>query len=348
MKKQTQLTMQDRELLLKLVAQGFSQRDIANKLGKNQSTISRELRRGGKNRNTYSIAVAQVDRNQKASLKGAQHKLVVGNTLHKFVREKIVGSRWSPEQVSGYLKRDKRSKQISYETIYCYIYSLEDPAEKAFWTGALRQKRKKRRSRKCKNGKRGQILNRVSIHSRPESINERVEGGHWEGDLVIGKDHASAIGTLVERVSKLTRIVEVPGERTSDKVVAGFSSELMNIPCSLRKSLTYDNGHEMAEHQVLSATTGMSVFFADPGCPGQRGTNENTNGLIRDYFPKGTDFSKVSREELKRVERELNQRPRKSLDYATPEEVFRGMMKKSKPPDKTARPERGGAAATLF
>lgn len=340
MTKLTQLTFKDRELILKLASQDFSQGYIAKEIGKHQSTVSRELNRLGMNKNTYCLAKAQVDRNQKASLRGRPPKLTTGSKLCEFIKNKIVNLRWSPEQVSGYLKKDKRSKQISHETIYHYIYSLKDSTEKAFWIESLRRKRRKRCSRKSQHDGRGQIPNRISIHCRPESVESREEGGHWEGDLLIGKNHASAIGTIVERTSRLTIIVQLPNERTSSRVVSEFSNELLDIPLCLRKSLTYDNGREMSQHQTLCSNTGMQVFFADPGCPGQRGTNENTNGLIREFFPKRTDFSKVSRQELKQVENLLNQRPRKILGYATPNEAFNAMLKRSKPPDKTTRPER--------
>ncbi len=334
MEKQTQITYTDRELILILASKGYTQKSIGEQIGKHQSSISRELRRGGLNRTNYSCSKAQVDRNQKASNKGANLKIIKGNRIFDYLKEKLLVLSWSPEQISGYLNKDKRQKQISYETIYRYIYSIEDPDEKSLWIKSLRQKRRKRRSRKNNNSKRGQIPNRKSIHDRPKSVDERNEGGHWEGDLIIGKNHSSAIGTSVERVSRYTVLVKLPERKTSNIVVNEFAKEMMNIPQELRKTFTYDNGHEMSCHELLSRITGMDTYFADPGCPGQRGTNENTNGLIRDFFPKGTDFNKVSRDEIKRVEKLLNQRPRKILNYATPEEELRRLKRKSDPPNK--------------
>jgi IS30 family transposase len=340
MRKCTQITFNDREQILKLSAQGFSQRKIGMVVGKNQSNISRELRREKMNCLTYSIAVAQVDRNQKASLKGRKQKLLIGSELLKFVRSKMIDLRWSPEQVSGYLNKDKRLRQISHESIYRYIYSLKDPVERELWIKSLRQRQKKRRSRKGKTEKRGKIPNRISIHDRPKSVDERQEGGHWEGDLIVGKNHASAIGTSVERLSRKTIIVKIPDKKTSEIVVNEFSREMMNVPEHLRKSFTYDNGHEMSHHQSFSKITGMDVFFADPGCPGQRGTNENTNGLIRDFFPKGTNFNDISEKDLKKVERLLNQRPRKILNFSTPDEIYNKMvMGRSDPPRLERRKE---------
>lgn len=328
MKKHKKMTIKDREELLKLVDLALSQREIGNRLGRNQSTISRELRRAGMNRIVYSLSEAQVDRNKKASLKGRKRRLVKGSELLELVHEKIIKWHWSPEQISGYLKQEKELRQISYESIYRYIYALEDEEERRVWIQALRRKKKKRWSRKNKIERRGKIPGRVSIHDRPKHIEKRGEGGHWEGDLIIGKNHASAIGTIVERKSRLTIIVHLPNEKTSESVVKGFAEEFDKVPRKLKKSLTYDNGMEMTLHKKITELTGMPVYFADPGCPGQRGTNENTNGLIREFFPKGTDFKNISRSELKRVEKLLNQRPRKILGFRSPEEVFREMGKK--------------------
>lgn len=346
MKKHSKMTIKDRENLLKLVDQKLSQREIGRQLERNQSNISRELRRAGMNRAIYSIAIAQVDRNKKASLKGRKRRLVKGSELLEFVHEKIIKLHWSPEQISGYLKQDKRLRQISYESIYRYIYSLEDEGEKRIWIQALRQKKKRRMSRKNKTERRGKIPERTSIHDRPKHIEKREEGGHWEGDLIIGKNHASAIGTAVERKSRFTFIVYLPTEKTSEFVVKGFSNEFDKIPEALKKSFTYDNGTEMTLHKKITELTGMPVYFADPGCPGQRGSNENTNGLIREFFPKGTDFKNIPQNELKRVEKLLNQRPRKVLGFRTPEEVFMEMKKKKKPPDKSRLQNAQKAAAT--
>ena len=165
--------------------------------------------------------------------------------------------------------------------------------------------------------------------------------GHWEGDLIVGKDHQSGIGTLVERVSRLTLIVSLENGKTSEDVVKAFEKKLQTIPEELRKSLTYDNGLEMAWHEYLSHSLGIKIYFCDPGCPGQRGTNENTNGLIRDFFPKKTDFNKISGEELIKVENLLNERPRKILRYECPRTVFWGdSIHRNQ--GKTPTPERGG------
>jgi transposase, IS30 family len=346
MNKHVKISYKDREQILKLINQGDSIRQIAAKLGKHHSNISREIRRKGMNRDIYSMCTAQIDRNQKASLKGRKTKLVKGNRLLELVKEKMIQCRWSPEQVSGYLKRDKRFTQISHESIYRYIYTLEDLIEKEIWIKALRQK-KKRRSRKEKVEKRGKIPNRISIHQRPQCVNERIEEGHWEGDLVIGEHHASAIGTAVERVSRLTIIVPLPSRKTSDEVVKWFSVEFDRVPERLRKSMTYDNGTEMTYHEAFTEKTGMKVYFADPGCPGQRGTNENTNGLIREFFPKGTDFKKVSQAELRRVERLLNERPRKVLGFSTPSEVYRRLARKNDPPPNKHRFGERGSSGDL-
>ncbi len=237
MKKHQKMTIKDREKLLKLVDQKLSQREIGRQLERNQSSISRELRRAGMNRSTYSLAEAQLDRNKKASLKGRKRSLVKGSDLLELVHEKIIKFHWSPEQISNYLKQDKRLRQISYESIYRYIYALKDGEEKRSWIRALRRRKKKRYSRKGKVEKIGKIPGRVSIHASPKHIEERDEGGHWEGDLIIGKNHASAIGTAVERKSRLTILLHLPYDKTSEWVVNGFSKEFDKIPGELKKTL---------------------------------------------------------------------------------------------------------------
>jgi len=319
------LSVIEREKIFRLSAQYFSIREIAKCLKRHHSTISRELRRNGMNKKTYSVAQAQVDRNIKASQVGVKRKIVPGRKLFHLIKHQLIDLRWSPEQISNRLKIDSKSTRwrVSHETIYQFIYSLDDQVEKQLWITSLRRKKKKRGPTKSIRGKQSKIPNRISIHNRPDHIKNRNEIGHWEGDLIIGKDHKSAIGTLVERVSRLTLIVSLPDGKTSDKVIKAFEKKLGVFAPHLRKSLTYDNGTEMSLHEDLSKSIGIAVYFCDPGCPGQRGTNENTNGLIRDFFPKKTDFSKVSEDQLMHIESLLNNRPRKILGYESPKTIFR-------------------------
>jgi len=205
---------------------------------------------------------------------------------------------------------------------------------------SLRRRKRERRRRKREYEKRGIIPNMKSIHERPKEANQRKEIGHWEGDLIIGKGHGSAVLTLVERVSRYTVIVPLGKAMTSEVVIRACSEALTQFPKELQKSLTYDRGKEMTHHQLLTATTGIQVYFADPHAPWQRGTNENTNGLIREFFPKGTDFCKHSSEEIKEVENLLNMRPRKVLGFETPQSVLSAYQedKSPKPPNEWGLP----------
>ena len=232
--------------------------------------------------------------------------------------------RWSPEQIHLFLRKhfshDPRM-QISMESIYFYIYIHAKPELRKLLTAQLRQKRKTRGNVRRGADKRTTIKDLVSIDERPPEVDGRLVPGHWEGDLIIGKDHNSAIATLNERSSRTVIIMPLK-KRDAKSVRLAFQKEFKSIPDQMKKSLTYDRGSEMAEHKTFTKNTKIKVFFAHPYSPWERPTNENSNGLIRDYFPKGTDFNLVSAAELKRVQNELNERPRKVLDMCTPKEVF--------------------------
>jgi transposase, IS30 family len=332
--KHKKLSLSERETISLLLKQGYSDREISRTLGRNPSTISRELRRKGMSRMNYTVGEAQVDRNIKAA-HGRTLKLENDKELLNIVKRHLLKDKWSPEQISGRLKiefKNNPKKHVSHETIYRFIYNITDRDEREAYIKALRRKRRKRKSRKGFKTQRGPISNIVSIHKRPPEVKSREVPGHWEGDSIVGRDHGSAIGTIVERTFRYTMIVNYGTDKSSENVVKSFAQEFQSVPKSLRKSLTYDRGAEMARHEYLTEITGMPVYFADPGSPGQRGTNENTNGLIRQFFPKKTDFSKVTIEELKNVENLLNQRPRKVLGYRTPNEMMKAWMRKSVDP----------------
>jgi IS30 family transposase len=190
----------------------------------------------------------------------------------------------------------------------------------------LRQEAEGRRRRKRDTDERGKISNMVSIHERPKEVEKRTVPGHWESDLIVGKNHKSAIGTLVERVTRSTILVPLPA-KDAGTVRKEFAKAVKRLPKEMRLSLTHDRGTEMHEHALFTKDTNVQVYFADPHSPWQRGTNENTNGLIRQFFPKGTDFSTVSKKELKRVQKLLNERPRKTLGWKTPKEAFRDYLR---------------------
>lgn len=346
-KKHKKLSIKEREQIFRLATKGEKVREIARFLSRSPSTISEELRRNGMSKDTYSLSEAQVDCNVKSSLKGRRARLQEGDPLLKLIKKWIQKEKWSPEQVAGHLKikfKNEKSRQISHETIYQYIYSISDLEEQEKYIKALRRKRKKRKPRKATKPQRGPISNPISIHDRPPEVKSREIPGHWEGDSIVGKDHKSAIGTLVERSSRYTIIVEYGNDKSAENVARAFIEAYKSIPKHLKKSLTFDRGSEMALHEHFTQFSGIPVYFADPGCPGQRGTNENTNGLIRQYFPKKTDFSKISKEELKKVENQLNSRPRKKLGFKTPMKVLNGWKKGPEPSfgNKTSTPERGG------
>jgi len=218
--------------------------------------------------------------------------------------------------------------RISHEAIYRYIYVLPRGELKQTLIKALRQEHKYRRKQKTgKNEEnRGKIANMLSIEERPAEVADRTVPGHWEGDLILGKHKRSALGTLVERTTRYTILVPLGNKKDAVTVRQEFAKAFQTVPAELKKSMTYDQGKEMSEHQQFTIDTGIQVYFAHPGSPWERGTNENTNGLIRQYFPKGTDFTEVSEEEIKVVQRKLNDRPRKALDFYKPDEVINNLV----------------------
>jgi len=236
----------------------------------------------------------------------------------------LLRRRYSPEQIAGTLKRmhpDQPTLQVSHETIYTALYAMPRGALRTELIAVLRQGRKRRRSRAQGTDRRGILSNITSIHLRPPDVDERVIPGHWEGDMIVGQRNASAIGTLVERTTLFVTLARLEG-LTADAVVDGFSSVLERIDLQRRLSMTYDQGKEMARHEQLTARTGVKVYFADPHSPWQRAINENTNGLLRQYFPKGTDLSDFGQQALDAVAWQLNTRPRKSLGWRCPAELF--------------------------
>ena len=293
---------------------------IAQQLNRHISTIYREISRISA---PYSPIKAQNDSVIKA--KNSKRKEIFQNKdLKTYVFAKLE-LYWSPEQISKRLIIDfpqNQKMRTSTETIYKFIYNIKDPHKKKRLIQFLRHRKKHRISRKTKNIKRGKIPNMKSIHERPFEVESREILGHWEGDLIIGKGHKTAIGTLVERSSRYVVIVPLIRNKDSYSTVRGFVNAFQNMPEPLKKTLTYDRGTEMTYHEILTEKTGIEVYFADPHSPWQRGSNENTNGLIRNFFPKGTDFSNYSEEDFHRVQKLLNNRPRKALDFSTPIEFL--------------------------
>ena len=325
----TRLTVAEREEISRHLAAGASGGAIARQLGRASSTISRELRRTGKRRlrtrrRRYRAAAAQGHATAVAQAPRRPRKLVVHGRLQAFVYARLA-QRWSPEQIARWLCTeypDDATMRVSHETIYTYLYVLPRGELKRELLRCLRQRRKHRKRRGAAHDRRGQIPDMLSIEERPAEVADRAVPGHWEGDLLMGRRHASAVGTLVERTTRFTLLVPLQGY-DAPSVRRAFAREMRTLPAQLTKSLTYDRGREMIEHRLFTRDTQVQVYFAHPHSPWERGTNENTNGLIRQFFPKGTDFSQVSRREIKHVQALLNGRPRKVLNWRFPCEALR-------------------------
>ena len=312
------LTLAEREEISRGLSAEQSLRQIAKVLQRSPSTISREIaRNGGKQhyRATQADQAAWERSRRPKACRLAQH-----GKLRRSVANKLTLD-WSPEQISGWLKckyPDDETLRVSHETIYKSIFVQTRGVLKKELQKHLRTQRAFRQSRgsSLRGAGRGQIVDGVSIADRPPEIEDRAVPGHWEGDLIAGFS-ASYIATLVERQSRFTMLVKVNGKDTNS-VVTALSKQVRKLPTQLRQSLTWDRGMELAEHKTFTLATDTQVYFCDPRSPWQRGTNENTNRLLRQYFPKGTDLSVYSQAELNKVARKLNQRPRKTLGYETP------------------------------
>lgn len=320
------LCAQERETISRELSQGSSARSIAKQLGRHHSTISREINRNG-DRATYRAVAAQ-ERYDQFKTRPKERKLVASIRLHAAVNEGLT-QKWSPEQISTRLDKDYPDDQemrVSHETIYQSLYLQARGELRTELKLALRQGRARRVPRSRAALSRGKIPNMINISERPAEADDRAVPGFWEGDLIIGKGGKSQIATLVERTSRFTMLVKIPYDRTAERVAALLAQKMQTLPEFLRNSLTWDQGKEMAHHAEFTVRTGLPVYFCDPHSPWQRGTNENTNGLLRQYFPKGTDLSLHTQDELDRVAAELNGRPRKTLNWRKPIEVFEELI----------------------
>lgn len=317
----THMTADERETLSLGLAQGDSLRTMARVLGRAPSTLSREYTRNARG-HPYRACLAQTQATTRARLPRRRRKLL-DPWLWQYVRTHL-GQGCSPEQIAGRLRReypDDMGKRLSTETIYAALYVLPRGSLRTELLAALRQARQARRPRSRGTDRRGQLPNMTPITDRPPEVASRLVPGHWEGDLIKGARNGSAVGTLVERTTRLVLLAKMDGTDAAS-AYQGFTTKLRHVPAPLRKTLTYDRGKEMAEHERLAQRLAIQVFFADPHSPWQRGTNENTNGLVRQYLPKGTDLSGYTQRELNAIAHRLNTRPRKCLNFATPLEVY--------------------------
>ena len=315
------LQLGERIEIEKMLSQNISVSEIALKLNRNKSTISREITKLNtpySSLHAEAFAVGkQYDRRWRKS------KINQNLWLKKFVYDHLK-LRWSPDQIVTTLKRlfpNNKAMNLSHESIYLHIYVHVKKELKKEFIGQLRQKRHYRGNARRGADKRTLIKDPIRIDERPIEVLGREIPGHWEGDLILGKNRESAIGTLNERTTRTVIIVPLKN-KDSKSVRIAFEKAFKTIPKHLKKTLTYDNGSEMAQHKEFTKNTKIQVYFAHPYSPWERPTNENSNGLIRDYFPKGTDFNLITKKRLKEVQNQLNERPRKVLDYRTPNEVF--------------------------
>jgi IS30 family transposase len=312
------LSTADREEISRALAAGASLRAIARALARAPSTISREVRRHG-GRVPYRAAEAD-GRAWQAAGRPKRCRLAQQPALCAVVATKLAAD-WSPEQIAGWLKvtyADDRAMQVSHETIYRSLFVQSRGVLKKALVQHVRRRRAVRRSQRAttRGQRRGQIVDAVSIRERPATVEDRAVPGHWEGDLLAGAAQ-SHVATLVERQSRYLLLVRVGGKDTTT-VVRALSRHVRTLPRGLMASLTWDRGHELAAHKRFTLATHVQVYFCDPQSPWQRGSNENTNGLLRQYFPKGRDLATLSQAQLDRIARRLNERPRKTLGFQTP------------------------------
>jgi IS30 family transposase len=323
------LNVQDREMIRDLLASGASIRAIARALGRSPSTICRELGRNADPRLGYLPHSAH----RKAATRRARPKtakLTVASDLLDYVKDKLL-IRWSPEQISHTLIEefpDRPEMRVCHETIYQALYVQARGGLKREVQAALRTGRTRRKPHRTSDQRTPRFMDpMIMISERPPEVEDRAVPGHWEGDLITGASNQSAIATLVERTTRYVMLVHLPpGDHSAATVRDGLIKTMATLPAHLRGSLTWDQGTEMAAHKSFTMATDMPVYFCDPASPWQRGSNENTNGLLRQYFPKGTDLSAYGPADLEHVAQELNGRPRKTLGWDTPAERLRDLL----------------------
>jgi IS30 family transposase len=316
------LSLAEREELSRSLVAGDSLRTIATRLGRAPSTISREVvRTGRKGYRAWQADKAAIERGRRPK----PAKLALNARLCRAVERGLV-DKWSPQQISArllYEYPDDPEMRVSHETIYKTLFIQARGALRKELASCLRTGRAQRRPHmRTEQSGAGRLRNPILISERPPEVEDRAVPGHWEGDLIIGKGARSAIGTLVERTSRYVMLLHLPHGRTAEDVRAALTKQVSKLPAELRRTLTWDQGKEMAEHVRFTTDTNMQVFFCDPHSPWQRGSGENTNGLLRQYFPRNTDLSVHSAAHLNAVARQLNNRPRQTLNWMKPCEVF--------------------------
>src|SRR6478672_7605516 len=346
------LSLAERETIDLCWAEGWTQGEIARELGRSPSTISRELGRnrlargrrkppppdgcrrrpgpvpGQRSRPHYRAAVAQA-RAEREARRPKPAKLTLHPALRDWVADRLEHLQWSPEQIVRRLPvefPDDESMRISHEAIYQSLYVQGRGELRRELTRCLRTGRALRKPHRRADGRRQRIKDKVMISDRPAEVADRAVPGHWEGDLIIGEDSDSAIGTLVERTTRFVLLLHLPADHGAEAVRDAIVTQITTLPAALRRSLTWDQGIELARHAEITVAADLPVYFCDPHSPWQRGTNENTNGLLRQYFPKGSDLSVHPAEHLNAITDRLNGRPRKTLDFRTPAEALARLL----------------------
>jgi IS30 family transposase len=317
------LSVGEREEIAVGLAAGQSLREIAGRLGRAASTISRAVARDSRGRGSYRALAARGHAQYRAA-RPKTAKLAGNQELRRWVQGRLK-QKWSPGQISVMLRRrfpGRPEMQVSHETICQAIYVQGRGALRRELAACLRTGRALRKPRRKDGERRGRIPGMVMISERPAEAEDRAVPGHWEGDLIAGTRSRSAIGTLVERSTRFVLLLHLPDGHGAEQVAAAMTQAMAGLPAALRRSLTWDQGSEMTNHAQVAAATDLEIFFCDPHSPWQRGSNENTSGLLRQYFPKGTGLSVRGREDLGRVAAELNARPRKTLGWKTPAEAL--------------------------
>lgn len=327
--KYSRLSISEREYIALELAKGNSYTLIAKGLNRSISTIQREAMRHLSSDGTYWASQAHQRALGKAQLCHRKHLRISScDGLRNLILSKL-RMRWSPKQISLWLKETQDcTMQVSAETIYQYIYMLPRGELKKELIRYLRHKKPNRKPRKSINEPRGKIVDMISIEERPAEVADRSVPGHWEGDLIIGKDHKSAIATIVERQTRYVIMVHLK-KYDAESVRKAISRRLRSLPKDLVKSVTWDQGKEMAQHAKFTMATGIKVYFCHPASPWERGTCENTNMLIRGFFPKGTDFNTISPQKLNWTQNALNERPRETLGFITPKQALNKLLLKS-------------------
>jgi IS30 family transposase len=321
-----ELCADDREVISRELALDHSFREIGRLLGRDHSVISREVDRNG-GRSAYRAVRAQRRADGHRS-RPKTRVLETNKRLHDAVNEGLT-KKWSPRQISDRLRRDfptDDTMRVSHETVYQTLYLQARGELRTQLRLALRQGRARRVARDRASVARGTIRDMVNISDRPKEAEDRAVPGFWEGDLILGKGNKSQIATLVERTTRFVMLVRIPYDRTAERVAHLLARKMETLPEFMRNSITWDQGKELAAHAAFTVKTGIPVYFCDPHSPWQRGSNENTNGLLRQYFPKGTDLSVYSQAELDAVADELNDRPRQTLDWLKPTEVLNKLL----------------------